>query len=126
MLKLNYTESDLHMERIAAPLEVMVAQRVLLALRAGQTLHIQPGHASFLIPADAPGLAQLETLLQLEQQVSLTPVDEQFMEICVEGSWIAATAQAHEGTFIAALGDRVEFFVYKLWQATQPQASFLA
>jgi len=125
MLKLNYTESDLHMERIAAPLEVMVAQRVLLALRAGQTLHIQPGHASFLIPADAPGLAQLETL-QLEQQVSLTPVDEQFMEICVEGSWIAATAQAHEGTFIAALGDRVEFFVYKLWQATQPQASFLA
>lgn len=125
MLKLNYTESDLHMERIAAPLEVMVAQRVLLALRAGQTLHIQPGHASFLIPADAPGLAQLEAL-QLEQQVSLTPVDEQFMEICVEGSWIAATAQAHEGTFIAALGDRVEFFVYKLWQATQPQASFLA
>ena len=126
MLKLNYTESDLHMERIAAPLEVMVAQRVLLALRAGQTLHIQPGHASFLIPADAPGLAQLETLLQLEQRVSLTPVDEQFMEICVEGSWIAATAQAHEGTFIAALGDRVEFFIYKLWQATQPQASFLA
>jgi len=126
MLKLNYTESDLHMERIAAPLEVMVAQRVLLALRAGQTLHIQPGHASFLIPAHAPGLAQLEALLQLEQQVSLTPVDEQFMEICVEGSWIAATAQAHEGTFIAALGDRVEFFVYKLWQATQPQASFLA
>jgi hypothetical protein len=125
MLKLNYTESDLHMERIAAPLEVMVAQRVLLALRAGQTLHIQPGHASFLIPADAPGLAQLEAL-QLEQQVSLTPVDEQFMEICVEGSWIAATAQAHEGTFIAALGDRVEFLVYKLWQATQPQASFLA
>ena len=126
MLKLNYTESDLHMERIAAPLEVMVAQRVLLALRAGQTLHIQPGHASFLIPADAPGLAQLETLLQLEQRVSLTPVDEQFMEICVEGNWIAATAQAHEGTFIAALGDRVEFLVYKLWQATQPQASFLA
>jgi len=126
MLKLNYTESDLHMERIAAPLEVMVAQRVLLALRAGQTLHIQPGHASFLIPADAPGLAQLEAL-QLEQRVSLTtPVDEQFMEICVEGSWIAATAQAHEGTFIAALGDRVEFLVYKLWQATQPQASFLA
>jgi hypothetical protein len=125
MLKLNYTESDLHMERIAAPLEVMVAQRVLLALRAGQTLHIQPGHASFLIPADAPGLAQLEAL-QLEQQVSLTPVDEQFMEICVEGSWIAATAQAHEGTFIAALSDRVELLVYKLWQATQPQASFLA
>ncbi|HEY9884498.1 MAG TPA: alr0857 family protein [Thermosynechococcaceae cyanobacterium] len=125
MLKLNYTESDLHMERIAAPLEVMVAQRVLLALRAGQTLHIQPGHASFLIPAHAPCLAQLEAL-QLEQQVSLTPVDEQFMEICVEGSWIAATAQAHEGTFIAALGDRVEFLVYKLWQATQPQASFLA
>ena len=125
MLKLNYTESDLHMERIAAPLEVMVAQRVLLALRAGQTLHIQPGHASFLIPAHALGLAQLEAL-QLEQQVSLTPVDEQFMEICVEGSWIAATAQAHEGTFISALGDRVEFFIYKLWQATQPQASFLA
>ncbi|MBD2089309.1 hypothetical protein H6F67_05515 [Microcoleus sp. FACHB-1515] len=126
MLKLNYTESDLYLERIAAPIEVMVAQRVLLALRAGQTLHVQAGRASFLIAADAPGLDQLEVLLRQEAQASLSPVDEQFMEICVQGSWIAETADSDEGTFIAALGDRAEFLVYKLWQATQPQASYLA
>ncbi|HEY9618503.1 MAG TPA: alr0857 family protein [Microcoleaceae cyanobacterium] len=127
MLKLNYTESGLYMERVAAPLEVLVAQRVVIALRAGKTLFVQPGRASFLIPTDAPGLAQLELALKLEQTetISIFPVDDEFMEVSVQGSWIAETVDAEEGTFITTFSDRSEFFVYKLWQVTQPQASFM-
>lgn len=126
MLKLTYTETGLHMERVAAPLEVMVAQRVILALRFGQTLHVERGKASFLLPTNTAELMQLEKALRTEPSLNLAvfPVDEQFVEICVEGSWIAETNEAHEGTFITALSDRVEFYVFKLWQTTQVPASY--
>jgi len=127
MLKLTYTDVGLHLERMATPLETLVAQRVVLALRAGQRLYIEPGKASFLLPADAPGLVHLEMALRLEssQVISVTPVDDEFVEVRVHGSWIAESADAHEGMFITAFSDRTEFFVQKLWQATQSHASSL-
>lgn len=128
MLKLNYTESGLYLERIAAPLEMLVAQRVMLALRSGRTLHVEPGKASFLIAANTPGIQQLEAALRLEQNFSttLSPVDSDFVEVSVQGSWLAESAYAEEGTFVTALSDRTEFFVYKLWQLTQEKVSFVA
>lgn len=121
MLKLNYTQDGLYMEQVAAPLEVIVAQRVMLALRMAQTLHVEPGRAAFLIACEVPGLAQLVAEVQATQEVdvTLTPVDEEFVEISLHGSWIAQNSQAEEGMFIAALPARLEYFVYKLWQLTQ-------
>ncbi|MBD2083306.1 alr0857 family protein [Leptolyngbya sp. FACHB-17] len=124
MLKLIYTESGLHLERVTISLEALVSQRIVLALRTGQTLHIEPSRAAFLLSIAAPGFAELERLVRLEQvPVSIVPVDDQFVEVSVEGSWIATTVEAHAGMFVTALSDRTEFFVYKLWQATQLQAS---
>lgn len=128
MLKLTYTDAGLYLERVTAPLEAIVAQRVILALRTGQTLHIEPGRAAFLIAADAPGLAHLKTTLRQEtcQCITVTPVDDEFVEVSVYGSWLAQNVDAHEGIFLTALSDRAEFFVYKVWQATQTQVSSLA
>ena len=121
MLKLNYTEAGLHLEQIAAPLEVLVAQRVLLALRAGRTLHVEPGKAAFLLPAWVDGLVPLTIeLRQLSNEnISLYAVDAEFVEISLQGTWIAESSAAEEGTFITALSDRAEFFVAKLWQISQ-------
>ncbi|MBD2020061.1 hypothetical protein H6F43_07660 [Leptolyngbya sp. FACHB-36] len=125
MLKLTYTDAGLHLERVAAPLEILVAQRVLLAMRAGQTLYVEPGKASFLLPEQATGLAHLATALRWENTsaIAITPVDDEFVELSVEGSWLAESAAAHEGMFLTAFSERAEFFVYKLWQTTQLQAS---
>lgn len=127
MLKLTYTEAGLHMERVAASLELLVAQRVVLAMRVGQRLLVEPGKASFLLPADAPGLTQLQGMLRLErtQTIAVTPVDDEFVEVSVDGSWMAENADAHEGMFITALTDRTEFLVYKLWQVTRSAISSL-
>lgn len=127
MLKLTYIETGLYLERIAAPLEVLVAQRVILALRSGQPLHVEAGRASFLLPADAPGLAHLEMVLRQEQsQITVTPVDDEYVEVSLYGSWIAERADAHEGMFVTTVSDRAEIFVYKLWQATQSHVSSTA
>jgi len=126
MLKLTYTETGLHMERVIAPLEVLIAQRVVLAMRLGQHLHIEPGRASFLLPATAPGLKQLEQILRVDQTqvVMVTPVDQEFVEATVYGSWIAETTQAEEGVFVTAVSDMAEFLLLRLW-AAQTQVSFL-
>jgi hypothetical protein len=125
MLKLTYTEFGLHLERVTISLETLVAGRVTLAMRLGQTLHVEPSRAAFLLSVHAPGFAELEKMVRLERaaMVSIVPVDDGFVEVSVQGSWIADTADAHSGMFVTALGDRIEFFVYKLWEATQLQVS---
>lgn len=128
MLKLTYTELGLHLERLSTPLELLVSQRVVLAMRTGRQLHLEPGRASFLLPIDSPGLSHLEITLRSNpgQSVTVTPVDAEFVEISVDGSWMAENTDAHEGMFITALSDRAEFFVHKLWQNTQVGVSSLA
>ena len=123
MLKLTYIEDGLYMEQIAAPLEMLVAQRVMLALRGGQTLYVEPGRAAFLMACDVPGLTQLMTELQGAQvsDVVLVPVDEDYVEVSLHGHWIAESDQAHEGMFICALPARLEYYVHTLWKITQEQ-----
>ncbi len=125
MLKLTYTELGLHLEQVATSLEQVIAQRSILAVRYGHTLHIEPGRASFLLPAPTPGLTCLELALRRETNhpISITTVDEGFVEVSLQGSWIAAAADAHEGMFLTCLSDRAEFLVYKLWQDSQAQVS---
>ncbi len=128
MLKLTYTDVGLHLERLNLSLETLVAQRVILAMRLGQTLHVEPGKAAFLLPMATPGLESLETMIRLErvQDVVIIAVDDECVEISMKGNWIAQDVAAHEGTFLAMLGDRTEFFVQKLWQMTHSTVSFLA
>lgn len=125
MLKLTYTEFGLHLERVTTTLEAFVYQRMVLAIRLGQTLHVEPSRAAFLLSVDLPGLNELEALARSHACTVLTvaPVDDAFVEVSVQGSWIAASTEAHSGTFVATLTDRTEFFVDKLWQATQRQAT---
>jgi len=123
MLKLTYTENGLHLERVAAPLEMLIAQRVVLALRTGQRLYIEPSTASFLLNSNTPGLTQLRRSLQLEQQqvMTIAPVDDEFVELTVTGSWLATAIDAEEGVFVTALSHLTELLVMKLWETTQTQ-----
>jgi hypothetical protein len=126
MLKLTYTDAGLHMERVATALEKLVTQRVVLALRLGQALHIEPSRAAFLLPANAPGLNQLRLTIRMEKShVTVTLVDDQFVEVSVQGNWIATSDEAHEGMFITAFSEGTEFLVYKLWESTQHCVSSL-
>ena len=113
MLKLNYTDVGLYMERTMTNPELLIAQRVLLAMRLGQTLNVEPGHASFLLPADIPQLKVLEMALHQDygSVVTLIAVDEEYVEVGLSGSWIAENKDAHEGMFLTVMGDRIEFLI---------------
>jgi hypothetical protein len=128
MLKLTYTDNGLHIEQANAPIDILVAQRVVLAMRAGLSLCVQPGQASFLIPARAKGLVLLEHALVNAgpHGVSLTIVDAEFVEVSVSGSWLAADRDGEEGMFLTEMAEAIEYLLYDLWQATQSPALFLA
>jgi hypothetical protein len=137
MLKLNYTEIGLYMERISTSLEMAIAQRIVLSLRLGQSLTIEPGRASFLLPGNLPELEQLTAVLQHEHDSTVTVMSlgDGFVELSLSGSWIAESKEAHEGMFLAVMGDfsspcgaeplgeRVESLIYKLWQMSAAQVS---
>lgn len=127
MLKLTYTEMDLRLECLASSLEEAVTQRVILALRTGQPLHIEPSCAAFLLPINLPELAYLEAAIKQEQvaAVAVLPADAEAVEVNLRGTWIASTSQAHEGIFLTTLSDRTEFLVHKLWEVTQAKTPFL-
>ena len=118
MLKLTYTETGFRLERLAQSLEEWVQGRVILALRVGQSLLVEPSTASFLLPVDLPGLPLLEAGVQQEmtQAIALYGCDAEYIEVSLQGSWLAADAESAEGVFVAAMSDRTEFFLFQLWQ----------
>ncbi len=121
MLKLTYAETGLELERLMASVETLVSQRTVLALRLGQPIFVQPGWASFLIPVDAVSLKAFKQAVKGEstKTIELCQVDDEYYEVSLRGTWIANSNQAHEGMFVAVMGERSESFVDQLWQMTQ-------
>lgn len=128
MLKLNYNDYGLFLEQVTASIDAFATQRVMLAVYAGETLHIEPGRAAFLLASSTPGAAKLRGILQKNatSEISLTAVDTDYIEVTLKGTWIAISAQAESGTFITALAPEIEALVCSLWRATQRLATCAA
>ncbi|MBW4492026.1 MAG: hypothetical protein KME26_02850 [Oscillatoria princeps RMCB-10] len=121
MLKFTYTETGLQIERLTQSVEELVALRVILAMRIGQSLCVEPTTASFLLPAGLPELHQLEVEARKEaaEALALCPADAEFVEVSLRGTWLAADPQGAQGVFVTALCPRTEFFLLKCWLEAQ-------
>lgn len=120
MLKLTYTETGFYLERLAQSLEEWVFSRVMLALRSGQRLLVEPSTAAFLLPIDLPGQPLLQAATQLErsEEIAVCVCDTEYIEVSLRGTWLAADAESAEGVFVVVVSDP-EFFLFKLWQEAQ-------
>ncbi|MEH1812822.1 MAG: alr0857 family protein [Nostoc sp.] len=128
MLKLTYTESSFDLECVTLSLEEWVAQRVILALRVGQSLCIEPTTASFLLPVDLPGVEVLRAEVRRDDReiIALCACDAEYMEVTLRGSWLSASSKDSVGVFVITMSDRAEFFLHKLWQEAQSCASVMS
>ena len=117
MLKITYTETGFYLEHLKDTLEAWIATRVLLCLRAATSIYVEPSTASFLLPEDLPYFDQLKNLqTDHGETMTLIPNEDNFLEVCLQGTWITAAADSEEGVFVCSLCDRTEFFLYQLWQ----------
>lgn len=126
MLKLNYTDIGLFIEQVIASLDAIAAQRVMLAVRVGEPLYLEPGQATFLLPVTSPGIEQLMSLLEANDSdtITLATVDDEYVEVSLKGTWMAESANAESGTFMAALAPESEQLIFQMWQVTQPQTVY--
>lgn len=125
MLKLTYTETGFYLERLAQPLEDWVTARVILALRAGTALCVESSSASFLLPAELPQLRHLEKYREVDDGISLSVCDAEYVEVSLEGTWMTSNVDGTEGVFVTSLSHSVEFFLLKLWEESQTRARCL-
>jgi hypothetical protein len=121
MLKLIYTENGFQLERSIPSLEEWVTTRVLLALRSGTTVSVEPTTASFLLPANIPYLNQLEALIDEENTlaIDLSRCDAEAIEVSLQGTWVTYDEESDEGIFVCELSDRVESFLYQVWKESE-------
>jgi hypothetical protein len=119
MLKLTYTENGFYLERLAQPIEDWVGARVILALRAGTSLCVEPSTASFLLPANLPQLRHLERQQEGEDAIALSLCDAEYVEVSLQGSWMTSNTDGAEGVFVTSMSYVVEFFLIKLWEESQ-------
>jgi len=125
MLKLTYLDKNFCLEYLTQPLEEWVALRVTLALRVGKRIYVEPSMASFLLPADLPGLDSLETEARRfkEDTITLCACDADYIEVSLQGTWLASDTETEEGIFVTTLYYVVECLLFKLWQEAQMGAT---
>ncbi|MDZ8052554.1 MAG: alr0857 family protein [Aulosira sp. ZfuVER01] len=121
MLKLTYTERSFYLECLSLSLEEWVAQRVILALRVGQSICVEPSTASFLLPVDLPGVEKLkaEVICNDSEIMALSTCDTEYLEVTLRGSWLSDGSEEAIGVFVTKMSDRTEFFLHKIWQEAQ-------
>jgi hypothetical protein len=123
MLKLSYTDTSLHIEKLSTSVEKWIGQRVLLAVRVGNTVSVEPLNAAFGLSSDASAWKDLEHLICQEASdlISLSVCDVDMVEIGLAGYWLSATSHSEEGIFVTHLPAAIESLIVEIWQAAQHQ-----
>ncbi len=115
MLKFTYTETEIRLEYLNQSLEELISRRFILAMRVGGRLVAEPGTGSFLLPANFPLLNRLTTIARLEENLAAPcPVDTEFVEISLRGTWLSTGGEGGDGIFLVELGDYAERLILEI------------
>ncbi len=126
MLKLTYTENSFYLELLTQSVEEWIQARIILTLRVGQSLCVEPSTASFLLPVDLPGLGQLHAQVEQDSNrevIELYACDTEFLEVSLKGYWLSVNAQSISGGFVTTMSHSTESFLHNLWLEASKSAS---
>jgi hypothetical protein len=117
MLKLIYTETDLHIELLTASLEDWVEQRLLFSNSTGEITFLSSGTASFLLPTTIFEATAINFYLHHQGATTVTACycDLDSIEIGLTGYWLSPDPDSDLGVFVTQLPDRVELYLWQLW-----------
>ena len=117
MLKLTYTETDLHIELLDANLEDWIEQRLLFSDSTGETIFLSAETASFLLPAAICEATAINFYLHQQSAKTVTAnyCDLDSIEIGLTGYWLPPDPDSDQGIFVTQLLDRVELYLWQLW-----------
>lgn len=119
MLKLVYTETDLHIELLDTDLENWIEQRLLFSNSTGEKVFLSSGTASFLLPTTICEVTAINFYLHQQgvKTVTANYCDLDSIEIAVIGYWLSTDPDSDRGIFVTQLLDQVEFYLWQLWSS---------
>jgi hypothetical protein len=117
MLKLIYTETDLHIELVTADLEDWIEQRLSFSNSTGEIIFLSSEQANFLLPTTICEATAVNFYLhhQGAKTVTANCCDFGQVEIGLTGYWLCTDPDSAQGIFVTQLSDRVEFYLWQLW-----------
>jgi hypothetical protein len=124
MLKLTYTSTGVTLERSVESLDVAVRRRVMLGLRMGQPLGMEPTSVSLMVNRSVPALKALMSAVASAPASTLRLVQRAAqVEMQLQGYWLAQQEPLGEGVFMMNLDPTLEGHLVNIWQASQQDAS---
>ena len=124
MLKIIYLEDEIYLEYLQKSVETWKSDRILVNLRAALSTYVESSIASLIVPINHDRLKGLVNLAE-QELIDLAVCDEEYMEICLSGTWIAENEHSEVGIFACELSYESECFLYKLWQESQAETSVI-
>jgi hypothetical protein len=127
MLKITYSDGATQLDHLADPLETVIARRMVLAVRTGQPIHLQPIQASFLLDIPPRHYQVLAHAIQGERSrwstdptlgpnLTVETLEGTVIEVSLPGLWLSRDRHAHTGIVVTRLSDRLETLLANLWQ----------
>lgn len=126
MLKITYTEDGFYLDYLTESVATWMARRTVVCLRATASIYVEPTAACVMIPRELAVISDLEKLQADGEIIEFTPCDDEYIEVSLQGTWVASRKDSEEGVFVCDLNDRTESSLYQLWQEFQAGASVMS
>lgn len=137
MLKFTYTSTGVILERSVESFEATIRRRVLLGLRLGEPVGLEPTSISLLVSHSLPDLKGLMGAMatlrsqdshQASAQASvhaleLTQKGPAQVEMRLQGYWLAQQENPGEGIFFMNVDPVLEGYLVNIWQSSHLDAS---
>jgi hypothetical protein len=125
MLKITYTSTGATLEHSYESLESIIRRRVLLNLRVGNPLGLEPTSVSLLVSQSLPTLKALVGAIAHTptQALELIQKGAAQVEMRLQGYWLAQQEKPGEGIFFANFDPILECHLVKIWRESQQDVS---
>ena len=125
MLKLTYTSTGVTLERSVESFESAIRQRVLLGLRIGEPVGLEPTSISLLVSQSLPALKGLMGFISQSPTNALELIQKGAaqVEMQMKGYWLAQPENPGEGIFFMNTDSALEGHLVKIWQSSHQDAS---
>jgi hypothetical protein len=125
MLKLTYTSTGVILERSVESFEATLRRRVLLGLRIGEPVGLEPTSISLRVSRSLPALQGLmgEIADIPTHTLQLIQKEAAQVEMRLQGYWLAQQENPGEGIFLLNLEPILEGHLVNIWQASHQDAS---
>jgi hypothetical protein len=125
MLKITYTSTGATLEHSCESLEMTIRRRVMLSLRVGEPLGLEPTSVSLLVNHSLPALKVLVSAIAQTPPHALQLIQRGAaqVEMQLQGYWLAQSKTPGEGVFFAHFDPALECHLVKIWRTSQQDVS---